>query len=176
MHWLAPDSATELSASDKAAGLDVRSVLHNKKRHQRDTPALPRLGSATQIKTIILPFSCINSKLTPQYQLLALTRWLSTNKRPWPKTNVLGAIIMLLRGLFAAISHKITSTLEGIFYRCVQKKGEFHVGAGGDCWLWATLGLWFSSPFFFAVLFLADSSFGIKKLTKSFSGPHMGLR
>ena len=71
---IAPDSATELSASDKAAGLDVRSVLHNKKRHQRDTPALPRLGSATQIKTIILPFSCINSKLTPQYQLLALTR------------------------------------------------------------------------------------------------------
>ena len=33
---------------------------------------------------------------------------------------------MLLRGLFAGISHKITSTLEGIFYRC-QKKGEFHV-------------------------------------------------
>ena len=50
---IAPDSATELSASDKAAGLDVRSVLHNKKRHHRDTPALPRLEGATKIKTII---------------------------------------------------------------------------------------------------------------------------
>ena len=49
---IAPDSATELSASDKAAGLDVRSVLHNKKRNHRDTPALPRLERATQIKTI----------------------------------------------------------------------------------------------------------------------------
>ena len=68
----APDSATELSACDKGQ-LDGRSVLHNKKRQRRNSPALPRLGRTTQIKKALLPVSC-NSKLTPQYQLLALTR------------------------------------------------------------------------------------------------------
>ena len=62
--------------------LDVRSVLHNKKRHHRNSPPLPWLGTGTQIKTIC------NSKL-PSIPIVSSDQVnfqrTGTNGCPWPR-------------------------------------------------------------------------------------------
>ena len=102
---LTSDSATELSGCDKAASCKVSFAVQQK---------TPPQSNFALIRTCDLdPATTVNWPLNTQTQTIVF--------HP-------GGAIMFLRGFFAAISNKITSTLEGIFYR------YHHPKDGIDIW------------------------------------------
>ena len=110
---LTSDSATELSGCDKAASCKVSFAVQQK---------TPPQSNFALIRTCDLdPATTVNWPLNTQTQTIVF--------HP-------GGAIMFLRGFFAAISNKITSTLEGIFYRYHPKDG---MGIFDIYWRWGLL-------------------------------------